>query len=293
MDVRYTFALLAAFAFTANVPGAGWFRAATLASSSHASHSDLADSPTPSNGASAASQQSAKAPAGRLGTQSKLDIIRFLDGEYAKAVVALPRGKDGFTMPVGKPLDSERLHDLVRAQGVAASPGDQVQITSIEFQSRKIVLQINGGSKKHFHLLEHLQIGMGGATAPVATAPHPGEGIGSTLILDYGRPVPEMSPEELKQQLSPLLSFSGETSAAVNWIDTVPPEFQKAIKDHRAAVGMDEQMVLAALGRPEHKVREHDPEGRETEDWIYGDPPAKTTFVTLMSGKVIKVEVFE
>lgn len=293
MDVRHTFALLAAFAFTANVRGAGWFRA-TWASSSHAVHSELADSPTPSNGAATASQQhSANAPAGRLGTQSKLDIIRFVDGEFAKAVVALPRGKDGFTMPVGKPLDSERLHDLVRAEGAAASPGDQVQITGIEFQSKKIVLQINGGSKKHFHLLEHLQIGMGGATAPVATAQHPGEGVGSTLILDYGRAVPDMTPDELKRQLSPLLSFSGETSAAVNWIDTVPPEFQKAIKDHRAAVGMDEQMVLAALGRPERKVRERDPEGRETEDWIYGDPPAKTTFVTMMSGKVVKVEVFE
>ena len=293
MDVRHTFALLAAFAFTANVPSASRFRAIAWAFSGHPGHFNEAGSPTLANGVSAAAQHAANAPAGRLGNQSKLEIVRFVDGEYAKAVVALPRGKDGFTMAVGKPLDSERLHDLVRTQGVAASPGDQVQITGIEFQSKRIVLQINGGSKKHFHLLEHLQIGMGNGTAPVATASHPGEAMGSTLILDYGGPVPDMSPKELKQQLSPLLSFAGETSAAVNWIDTVPPEFQKAIKDHRAAVGMDEQMVLAALGRPEHKVRERDQEGRETEDWIYGDPPEKTTFVTMMSGKVIKVEVFE
>jgi len=51
-------------------------------------------------------------------------------------------------------------------------------------------------------------------------------------------------------------------------------------------------MVIAALGRPEHKVRERDPDGNDTEDWIYGDPPAKTTFVTFASGKVIRVKEF-
>jgi len=51
-------------------------------------------------------------------------------------------------------------------------------------------------------------------------------------------------------------------------------------------------MVLAALGRPEHKVRERTPDGDETEDWIYGSPPARTTFVTFAGDKVIRVEQF-
>ena len=52
------------------------------------------------------------------------------------------------------------------------------------------------------------------------------------------------------------------------------------------------QRVLAALGHPARKVRSRDPEGNDTEDWIYGDPPAKTVFVTFISGKVTKVEEF-
>jgi hypothetical protein len=55
---------------------------------------------------------------------------------------------------------------------------------------------------------------------------------------------------------------------------------------------MDQEMVLAAMGRPEHKVREKSPEGKETEDWIYGNPPAHTTFVTFAGDTVIRVEEF-
>jgi hypothetical protein len=57
-------------------------------------------------------------------------------------------------------------------------------------------------------------------------------------------------------------------------------------------LGMNHDMVLAALGRPEHKVRERTPSGDETEDWIYGSPPARTTFVTFAGDRVVKVEQF-
>ena len=70
----------------------------------------------------------------------------------------------------------------------------------------------------------------------------------------------------LKRDLSVFLDFSKQHSTTVNWIDTLAPQFQEAIKDERAIVGMDSEMVLAALGRPEHKVRERDQEGQDTED---------------------------
>ena len=88
-----------------------------------------------------------------------------------------------------------------------------------------------------------------------------------------------MTPDDLKQYLSGLLDFSKQHSAAVQWMDTLPPDIQKAIQDKRPAVGMDREMVVAALGRPDRKVREKAPDGSETEDWIYGKPPAKTVFV--------------
>jgi hypothetical protein len=115
---------------------------------------------------------------------------------------------------------------------------------------------------------------------------------GATVYLDFDNPVPDMTPDELKQYLSELLDFSKQHSAAVQWMDTLPADIQKAIEDRRPAVGMDREMVVAALGRPDRKVREKTPDGSETEDWIYGQPPAKTIFVKFEGDKVTQVEQF-
>ena len=116
--------------------------------------------------------------------------------------------------------------------------------------------------------------------------------VGATLYLDFDKQVPDLTPDELKQYLSGLLDFSKQHSAAVQWMDSQPPDIQKAIQDKRPTVGMDREMVVAALGRPDRKVREKTPDGDETEDWIYGKPPAKTIFVKFDGDKVTKVEQF-
>lgn len=240
--------------------------------------------------------QHSKDQPSELTPESRLSIIRFVDGEFAKAVAVLPRGKRGFEVMVGKPLNEKALRDAVRlGGGPAAQKGDTVQITKIEFRSHEIAVELNGGPKKHFHLREHLQVGIGGMpgdTPPPADS-HPNEGLGALLIIDYGRTVPDMSPDDLKHDLSVLLDFSKQHSATVNWVETLPPQFQEAIKDRRAIVGMDHDMVIAAMGRPDRKVRQRDPNGDETEDWIYGTPPAKTVFVTFSGDKVIRVKEFD
>ena len=110
--------------------------------------------------------------------------------------------------------------------------------------------------------------------------------------MDYGRDLPNLTPDDVKRDLSDVLDFSNQRSATANWITTIAPEFQQAIKDHQAVVGMDEDMVIAAMGRPERKVRERGDDGTETEDWIYGNPPAKTIFVTFSGAKVVRVKQF-
>jgi hypothetical protein len=102
-----------------------------------------------------------------------------------------------------------------------------------------------------------------------------------------------MSADDLMTDLQVFLDFTKEHSGAVNWLDTLPPQFKEAIQDHQALEGMNHDMVLAALGRPGHKVRERDPDGSETEDWIYGSPPARTTFVTFIGDKVVRVKEFD
>ena len=68
--------------------------------------------------------------------------------------------------------------------------------------------------------------------------------------------------------LAPVLDFE-KRSATEQYIETLPPEIQEAIKEKRAIEGMDREQVLLALGRPRNKVRETK-DGVETEDWIYG-----------------------
>jgi hypothetical protein len=51
-------------------------------------------------------------------------------------------------------------------------------------------------------------------------------------------------------------------------------------------------MVTAALGRPDQKVRQRDEKGDDTEDWIYGQPPARTVFVTFNGDKVTQVRQY-
>ena len=104
--------------------------------------------------------------------------------------------------------------------------------------------------------------------------------------------MPDLTPEELKQLLSPFLNFAKERSAAVQWFDTLPPEMKKAIQDRKPVVGMDREEVIAAIGKPDHKVRERDPDGNDIEDWIYGQPPSKTVFVRFMGDRVTRIQQF-
>jgi hypothetical protein len=115
---------------------------------------------------------------------------------------------------------------------------------------------------------------------------------GSTLILDFGRAVPSVSPDQVKQYLSPFLNFAGQPSAAKTWVDTIPAQFRQAIQQHEAVVGMNREMVIAALGEADHKVREFQSNGTETEDWIYGSPPGTTIFVTFIGETVVRVKQF-
>lgn len=236
----------------------------------------------------------------RLQDNSKLALIRYVSGEFAKAVKPLPAGKEGFLVYVGKPVNTELLDRAVATHGAAVNTGDNVQITKLEFRDHQIVVDLNGGGRGKRRWRDHLQIGIGGASTPTMrstttqeTGP-PGiqPGMGSTIFLEFNKPLPDMSPEDLKQLLSAFLNFAKERSAAVQWFDTLPPEMKQAIQDRRPVVGMDREEVVAAIGKPDHKVRERDSDGNDIEDWIYGQPPSKTVFVRFTGDHVTSIKQF-
>jgi hypothetical protein len=232
---------------------------------------------------------------GKLTEENKLEILRSVDGEFVKVVRPLPSIKPGFLLkPTGKINQKDLEEALVRSLP-AANPGDRVQITGIEFHRKSIKVNINGGSQPHesWRKRIHLSIGMPWPTGHVVQNQPSGlQKQGSTLIVEFSGPVPNITAAQLKKFLSPFLSFAGERSAAEIWVNTLPPKFKNAIAHHEAVVGMDRTMVLAALGRPGHKVREYKETGVMTEDWIYGSPPGTTIFVTFIGDQVVRVKRF-
>ncbi len=255
------------------------------------------DVPQAAGAAKPASSQSAS-----LTETSKLALIRYVSGEFAKARKPIPGGKEGFVIYTDKPLNLDYLNRTIAMHGAAINTGDPTQITKLEFKEHTIIVDINGGGRPKHNWLEHIQVGMGGPTsAPQSstteTPDNPGPpgiqtGAGGTLYLQFPKNLPDLSPDDLKKLLSPFLDFGGVHSAAVQWIDTLPPEMKKAITDRRPALGMDRDEVVAALGKPDHKVRERDAEGYDTEDWIYGHPPDKTVFVHFRGDKVSSIKQY-
>jgi hypothetical protein len=263
----------------------------------------------PNSGASADNaqsqgQSSSKTPPPAKNTtlqdSSKLELIRYVSGEFAKAVKPLPAGKEGFHHSVGKPLETEQLDRSVATHGPAVNTGDSVQITKLEFRDHQIVVDVNGGGRGKRHWRDHIQVGIGGGGYPpmqTSTTQDQGPpgvqpGMGSTIFLDFNKSLPDLTPDELKQLLSPILNFAKERSAAVQWFDTLPPEMKKAIQDRKPVLGMDREELVAAIGKPDHKVRERDPEGNDIEDWIYGQPPSKTVFVRFQGERVTSIKQF-
>jgi hypothetical protein len=117
-------------------------------------------------------------------------------------------------------------------------------------------------------------------------------GMGGTIYVQFPKAIPDLTPDELKEILGPFLDFAKVRSAAVHWIDTLPPEMKKAITERHAVLGMDREEVVAAIGKPDRKVRERDANGNDTEDWIYGHPPDKTIFVKFTGERVTSIKQY-
>jgi hypothetical protein len=129
---------------------------------------------------------------------------------------------------------------------------------------------------------------MGTSTAPISQGGQRVASAGTTIALVFDKQVPALEAAEYKKLLAPLLNFERQT-ATEQLIDTLPPEIKAAVVEKRAIEGMDRDQVILAVGKPRTKVRETK-DGADTEDWIYGQPPGKVTFVTFANGKVVRVK---
>jgi hypothetical protein len=221
-----------------------------------------------------------------------MEIERGLTAEFATARVILPHSKKALAIQSDGSYDHADWDEALRDNGPAARVGDEVQITRVVIEKSKILLEINGGTKSG-HWYDHVQIGGGmgnPSTNPVSTNQNGQPVNGSHVVLEFPGSVPSIKTDEIRHILSPIFDFE-KHSATRQYVETLSEPLKKAIKEQRAIEGMDRDQVLLSLGKPRSKSRETNREGDETEDWVYGDPPGKVTFVRFNeAGKVVKVE---
>jgi hypothetical protein len=223
----------------------------------------------------------------KLTMDDRVELMRGLMAEYATVKELLPRSKKPLSFESSGVYDKKAWAEVAKQSGPAARTGDLVQITKVDIEDDKIVLQINGGVKGGRHWYDGVQVGMGGATNPVsnsdANAP-----AGTTIAILFHQPLEPMKAEAVKKMLSPILDFDRHSATGL-YVEEIPPEVKKAIQEKRVTEGMDREQVVLALGRPDHKSRELK-DGVETEDWVFGHPPGKIVFVTFNGEHVVKVK---
>lgn len=230
--------------------------------------------------------------ADKLSLDERMEIERGLTAEFATMKTILPRSKKALVIHSDGQYDRSTWERALQERGPAARLGDEVQITRVTIENNKIVLEINGGTRTG-HWYDHVQVGMGGTMGggmtPVGTNQSGQPANGSHIALVFPGSVPSVKAADIRQMLSPIFDFE-KHSAAEQYVEQLPEPIKKAIKEQRAIPGMDRDQVLLALGKPHNKSRETNADGDEIEDWVYGDPPGKMTFVQFTEGKVVKVE---
>jgi hypothetical protein len=216
----------------------------------------------------------------KLTMDQRVELLRGLNSEYATVKAPLPRSKKPLEFNSDGTWDKEQWLAVGKQMGPAARIGDLVQVTHVTIEKDSILFEINNGMKHTGgSWKDHVQVGIGGGMAPISRSDANAPG-GTSIVLKF--------PDAIGEITSAVLDFE-KHSATENYADTLPPEVKVAIAEKKPIEGMDRDQVLLAMGRPLRKSRESK-DGVDYEDWIYGIPPGRVTFVTFSGPKVVKVK---
>jgi hypothetical protein len=233
----------------------------------------------------------AKDDPSQLDTPARRELVRELSSEYATLKVSLPINSKGLTVDDTGEFDWEKHEMSLLRSGQFITAGIQVQITKIRFDKKKLRFELNGGGRKlKRRILERIYAGTATSVTPLARPSDASNPKGSHLTIKFDEFVPDLSPEEVKSILSTVLDFSKKSSTK-SFMETQPEEFKEAIRNKRAAVGMDKDTVLASMGQPLRRVWETKEE-TVVEEWIYGERPYKVIFVEFHEGIVVTVKEY-
>ena len=255
-------------------------------------HGQVSDSGQTKNSPAAASPIPSGAQ--RMSKQTRYEIIRDFETQLVYARTAFPMGMKGLHLKEGVVTpNGDDLKQALNLWGPAIKPGDPAHISYVQIKDDHIHFEINGGPVHRKKWYQHIEVsGTGGRTVTPGAPDSPQSNAhGSFVNVYFDKYVPEMTAQQLRELLFPVLDFNARNKEQA-YLDTVPPKVKEAIQAHHVLVGMNQEMVLHARGKPPKKVRERDGE-TEYEEWIYGEAPADVDFVRIVGDEVVRVETMK
>ena len=228
----------------------------------------------------------------RMSKQTRYEIIRVFETQLVYARTAFPMGTKGLHLKEGVITpNGEELRQTLTLWGPAVKPGDPAHISFVRIKDDHIHFEINGGPVHRKKWYQHVQVSGAGGTVQAPQDDPQSNPHGSFVDVHFDKYVPEMTAQQLRDLLFPVLDFNALNKEQA-YLGTVPPKVKEAIQAHHVLVGMNQEMVLHAKGKPPKKVRERDGE-IEYEEWIYGEPPADVDFVRIVGEEVVRVETMK
>lgn len=230
-----------------------------------------------------------KLPDAPLTERGRRELLQNLVSEQGFAHRGLPLGA-GLTLLANGNMTpgGDDYRKMLYQKGQSAAPGDRIAITAVVFKPDRIILDLNGGPYAKHRFLSHIQLN----DNPIAQQGPTATGCRITLVFEGG--IPEISGAEVKALLDPVIDFHAKSSEEA-YADTLPVKVREAVAAHEVLVGMTKRMVLAAMGAPKSKDREHasstDDNSPRYEEWIYGEVPQPVQFVRFRAERVVRLEI--
>jgi hypothetical protein len=276
--------------------GATWTGATARVALGQAADNSPAQAPAGNSTTSATAPPGTPIPANapKMSKETRFNIIRDFETQMVYSRTTFPMGSKGLILKDGTITpNGEQLRQDLALWGPSIRPGDPVHISFVRIKENYIHFDINGGPVRRKKWYQRVQI-YGTAGTPVnPDSNDPIENAhGSYLDIYFDKYVPEMTAQQFRDLLFPVLDFTAHTKEQA-YLDTVPPKVKQAILAHHVLVGMNSEMVIHAMGKPPIKDREKDAQGVDYEEWIYGQPPQDVNFVRFVGDEVVRVETMK
>lgn len=226
----------------------------------------------------------------QLNQDDRFEILRVLIADNAAARIAMPLGGKGVLLSDAGVIDEESLQSELHDEGRSVIPGEVVEITDIGFGDDVIEVELNDGGETDGGFLSHIRVGIGtgSGTSPIRQqSSEPARG--SKVVLRFEDGTPEhMTVDEFRAFLSPVLDFNKQNFMD-SGIESLPEEFQQAVSEQHAMIGMDRSTVIMARGRPNGRSWETSEDGVEQEIWIYDKLGFGADFLTFEDGVLVRI----